>query len=168
VPDRSDADSVAHVIRDFRRCVGSFATGVTVVATQHEGRLAGMTLNSFTSVSLEPLLVCVSLAERTRTLDLIRDSGRYAVSILGADQQGVASEFARAGADFPEQLVTVDSEGHVVVNGALALLRCRLFDLVAAGDHHLAIGEVLDFEASIGQPLVFHRGAFGELTARAA
>ena len=66
----------------FRRCVGSFPTGVCVVVAEHEGRPAGMTLNSFTSVSLDPLLVLVSLAHGTRTLDTVRRAGRFAAGPL--------------------------------------------------------------------------------------
>ncbi|MGZ4431824.1 MAG: flavin reductase family protein, partial [Gaiellales bacterium] len=87
---------------DFRECVGAFATGVTVVTTQHLGAPAGMTLNSFTSVSLDPLLVLVSLAHNTRTLERIKSSGRYTVNILHRKQRDVALAFAKPGAPFPE------------------------------------------------------------------
>jgi flavin reductase (DIM6/NTAB) family NADH-FMN oxidoreductase RutF len=152
---------------DFRECVGAFATGVTVVTTQHLGAPAGMTLNSFTSVSLDPLLVLISLAHNTRTLERIKASGRYTVNILHRKQRDVALAFAKPGAPFPEGYTVQDPHGWVVVVHSLAILRCEVANLVPAGDHDLVIGEVLDFEGSGGQPLIFHRGAFGGLDADA-
>jgi flavin reductase (DIM6/NTAB) family NADH-FMN oxidoreductase RutF len=134
---------------DFRECVGAFATGVTVVTTNSHGRPAGMTLNSFTSVSLDPLLVLVSLAHGTRTLE------------------AVALAFAKPGAPFPEGYTVVDPHGFVAVRHALAILRCEVYGVHTAGDHDLVVGEVIDFEGSGGQPLIFHRGAFGGLDADA-
>lgn len=156
------ADARAHA-RAFRDCVGMFATGVTVVAVQHEGACAGMTLNSFTSVSLDPLIVCISLAHRTRTLELVRASGRFTVSILRAGQENVARAFAIPGAPFPHGYTSVDPDAHVRAAGALAVLRCSVHELVGAGDHDLMLGLVEGFEAEAGEPLVFHRGAFGAL-----
>ena len=81
---------------DFRECVGAFATGVTVVTTHAQGQPAGMTLNSFTSVSLDPLLVLVSLAHATRTLEAIKSSNRFTVNVLHRNQRDVALEIGRA------------------------------------------------------------------------
>src|SRR5919205_336297 len=85
----------------FRDCVGEFATGVTVVTAEHDGRPAGMTLNAFTSVSLQPLLVLVSLGHGSRTLETVRASGRLAVSVLHRHQREVAIAFASPGAPCP-------------------------------------------------------------------
>jgi flavin reductase (DIM6/NTAB) family NADH-FMN oxidoreductase RutF len=148
---------------DFRDVVGSFATGVTVVTTQAHGRPQGMTLNSFTSVSLDPLLVLVSLAHNTRTLDAIRVSRRYAVNVLHRRQRDVALAFAKPGSEFPEGHTVIDPHGYVVVVHSLAILRCEVHDIVTQGDHELVVGEVVDFEGSGGEPLIFHRGAFGGL-----
>ncbi|WP_320669772.1 flavin reductase family protein [Patulibacter defluvii] len=143
----------------YRRCVGAFATGVTVVTARADDERAGMTLNAFTSVSLDPLLVCVCLAHGTRTLDVVRRAGSFAVSVLEASQQDVALAFARPGSPFPGEHVE-EAGGQLPVAGALAVLRCELEQLVAAGDHDVAIGRVVDFESRDGAPLVFHQGAF--------
>jgi flavin reductase (DIM6/NTAB) family NADH-FMN oxidoreductase RutF len=145
--------------RAFRDCVGTFATGVTVVAVEHEGDRAGMTLNSFTSVSLDPLIVCVSLAHGTRTHELIGAAGRFTVSILRAGQEEVALAFAEPGSPFPHGLVGDDAR----VEGALAVLHCAVRDRFGAGDHDLVLGLVEGFDAAAGDPLVFHRGSFGAL-----
>jgi flavin reductase (DIM6/NTAB) family NADH-FMN oxidoreductase RutF len=139
---------------DFRDVVGAFATGVTVVTARFGQSQAGMTLNSFTSVSLDPLLVLVSLAHGTRTLEKVLQSKQFAVNILHRRQADVALAFAQRGTPFPE--------GHTVRH-SLAILRCDVRDVTSAGDHDLVIGEVIDFEGSGGEPLIFHRGAFGGL-----
>src|SRR5437762_6375811 len=109
---------------DFRECVGAFATGVTVVTTHAQGQPAGMTLNSFTSVSLDPLLVLVSLAHGTRTLEKVLQARQYAVNILHRRQADVALAFAEREIPFPDGHTVVDPAGFVVVRHSLAILRC--------------------------------------------
>lgn len=145
----------------FRGCVGEFATGVTVVTAEHEGVPAGMTLNSFTSVSLEPLLVLVSLANGSRTLHATRSSGRFAVNILGRAQTDVALDFSQLWAPFPVGHVERDREGFLAVIGAVAVLRCEMERIEDAGDHALVLGEVVSITHGGGEPLLFHRGRFG-------
>src|SRR3954453_17204978 len=100
-PRMRHAGAMSGVDREFREVVGAFATGVCVVTSEHHGHPAGMTLNSFTSVSLEPLLVLVSLAHGARTLEKATSSRRFAVNILHRRQQDVALDFAKRGAEFP-------------------------------------------------------------------
>jgi flavin reductase (DIM6/NTAB) family NADH-FMN oxidoreductase RutF len=149
--------------RAFRDCVGSFATGVTVITAADGETHAGMTLNSFTSVSLDPLLVLVSLAHGTRTLDAIAGARRFTVSVLDRWQSDVALAFAARGVPFPEHLVTVDGE-HLPVRGAAATIRCSVADLIPAGDHDLALGAVTGFTTRRAEPLVFYRGRLGGLS----
>jgi flavin reductase (DIM6/NTAB) family NADH-FMN oxidoreductase RutF len=148
---------------DFRDVVGAFATGVTVVTARYGESRAGMTLNSFTSVSLDPLMILVSLAHGTRTLDKIQQSNQFAVNVLHRRQREVALAFAKPGAPFPEGHTVLDPAGYVVVRHSLAILRCETAHIFTAGDHDLVVGEVTDFEGSGGEPLIFHRGAFGGL-----
>jgi len=152
-----------HETRAFRDTVGAFATGVTIVTAADHGQPQGMTLNSFTSVSLEPLLVLVSMAHDTRTLDAIKSSRKLAINILHRSQQEAALAFAKRGAEFPHEHAVLDPHGFYSVRHSLAIMRCELFDTVMAGDHELVIGEVVHFESSPGEPLIFHRGAFGGL-----
>ncbi|HEY3069210.1 MAG TPA: flavin reductase family protein [Gaiellaceae bacterium] len=149
------------LVSAFRGCVGEFATGVTVVTAEYEGLPAGMTLNSFTSVSLEPLLVLVSLGSGSRTLHATSASGRFAVSILSRGQRDVALDFSEAGAPFPAGHVARDREGFLPVSGAAAVLRCHVERIEPAGDHALVIGEVVSIAHGGGEPLIFHRGRFG-------
>ena len=105
---------------------GAFATGVTVVTSRVGDTFAGMTLNSFTSVSLDPLLVLVSLAHGTRTLEMVHRCDRFAVNVLHRRQRDVALAFAKPGAPFPDGHTVVDPAGYLVVMHALAILRCQV------------------------------------------
>jgi flavin reductase (DIM6/NTAB) family NADH-FMN oxidoreductase RutF len=160
MPEASRKPSEAMVMA-FRGCVGEFATGVTVVTAEHDGLAAGMTLNSFTSVSLEPLLVLVSLGNGSRTLGATRAGGRFAVSILERGQREVALEFSEPGAPFPAGHARRDHEGFLSVAGAAAVLRCHVERIEEAGDHALVLGEVVSIAHGGGEPLVFYRGRFG-------
>lgn len=151
------------LVSAFRGCVGEFATGVAVVTAEHEGMRAGMTLNAFTSVSLEPLLVLVSLGNGSRTLHATTASERFAVSILQRGQHEVALAFSEPGAPFPAGHVERDREGFLTVSGATAVLRCHVERIDPAGDHTLVLGEVVSIAHGGGEPLVFHRGRFGGL-----
>jgi flavin reductase (DIM6/NTAB) family NADH-FMN oxidoreductase RutF len=147
--------------RVFRDAVGEFATGVTVVCAEQDGRPAGMTLNAFTSVSLDPLLVLVSLGHGSRTLAAVHAGGRLSISVLHRDQQAVAIAFAERGAPFPTEHVVRTSDGFLVVAGAAATHHCTVHEIVRAGDHDLVIGEVVGMTHHGGEPLIFHRGRFG-------
>lgn len=154
-------DAKAVPAEAFRACVGEFATGVTVVLTEHDHEPAGMTLNSFTSISLEPPLVLISLEHGARTLAAVRASGRFAVSVLRNDQRDAALEFARAGGAFPANLVTSTFDGFLIVAGAVASHHCAVEQVVRAGDHDLVIGRVVGITHAGGEPLLFRRGRFG-------
>jgi flavin reductase (DIM6/NTAB) family NADH-FMN oxidoreductase RutF len=145
----------------FRACVGEFATGVTVVSGEHDGIRAGMTLNSFVSVSLDPLLVLVSLAHGTRTVQVVRESRRFAVSILHRAQGEAAIALATPGAPFAEEHMTTTPDGFVVVRGAAATQHCHVEQIFTAGDHDLVLGRVIGITHQGGEPLVFHKGRFG-------
>jgi flavin reductase (DIM6/NTAB) family NADH-FMN oxidoreductase RutF len=152
----------------FRSAVGEFATGVTVVIVEHEEHRGGMTLNSFTSVALEPPLVLVSLAHSTRTLDLVASAQRFSVSVLQRDQRELAIEFATAAAAFPMEHATRTYDGYVVVKGAASTMQCEVEHVVRAGDHDLVIGRVVGMTHAGGEPLLFQKGRFGGMVIDAA
>ncbi len=155
--------SIDSELRAFRDCVGEFASGVTVVTSEWQGQPAGMTLNSFASVSLHPLLILISLAHGARTLKAISKSGSFAVSVLHRNQQEIAAAFAERGAPFPAHLVVRDRQGFLSIPKAAATLWCNMNQVLTAGDHDLIIGSVIDFQHGGGEVLVFHRGRLGGL-----
>lgn len=152
----------------FRRVMGQFATGVTVVTTAVGSRLHGSTVNSFSSVSLAPLLVAVCLDRASRTLALISDSGVFAVNILSHVQQEWANRFAGRGEPVPDDFNGLDHRK--VVTGAPILLHtvgwldCRVTNRFEAGDHAIVLGEALACELGESlDPLVFYRGHYARV-----
>lgn len=162
VPARGEASSSAISAIEFRACVGEFATGVAVVTVATGEDAAGMTLNSFVSVSLDPLVILVSLAHDSRTLAALDHVSTFGVSFLRRSQREVALRFARRGAGFPHYLVE-ERDHCLFVRDALGQLACRIVSRVRAGDHDLVLGEVVALCHNGGEPLVFHRGRLGGL-----
>ena len=146
--------------------MGHFPTGVTVVTTVHDGRRHGMTANSVTSVSLEPVMILVCLMREARTHLAIRKAGRFAVNILGDDQEEVSRRFARPGQDHFEGLPVAEGpDGLPLIPGCLAYLTCTVHDVVAAGDHDIVLGNVehCELSANGGNPLLFFQGGYQRL-----
>lgn len=147
--------------RRLRTAMGRFPTGVTVVTTTVGDAVHGMTANGVLSVSLDPPLVLVSLG-RCRMAEVLPQSGRYGISVLAEDQEGLARHFAGLAA-LPEPPALTWAGGLPFVAGALATVGCRVVDLHPAGDHCLWIGQVDHLEHRDGRPLVFFAGQFGAL-----
>ncbi len=150
---------------ELRRVFGMFATGVTIVtARDPEGGYVGMTVNSFTSVSLDPPLVLWCLDRAAWSLPAFVGSGAYAVNVLAAGQEELSNRFARRGEDkFAGLEVTEGHGGAPLLPGCLAHLQCRLVDTHEAGDHLVLVGEVVEADASGGEPLLFFGGRYGRL-----
>jgi flavin reductase (DIM6/NTAB) family NADH-FMN oxidoreductase RutF len=152
--------------RHLRACLSRFVTGVAVVSYRAEGEARGLTVNSFTSVSLEPPLVLVSVA---RTARAAAHLGRvpFSVNVLGAAQLDLALHFAGLARDTAEVAwQSVDDELAPTLAGALATLRCRPWRSYGGGDHRLHLGQVVQAEVQgDGEPLLFDRGGFSDLGA---
>jgi flavin reductase (DIM6/NTAB) family NADH-FMN oxidoreductase RutF len=148
----------------MRSTLGRFCTGVTVVSTAStDGEIHAMTANAFTSVSLDPPLVLVSIDQRAHMDRLLPRTGRYGVSVLAADQERLALHFAgRPLAEHGELFEW--SAGAPFVRGAIAHVGCRLHDRHPAGDHTLYLGRVEHLASRAGTPLVFHQGYFGQVS----
>jgi flavin reductase (DIM6/NTAB) family NADH-FMN oxidoreductase RutF len=146
----------------FRSVMGHFATGVTVVTAADGDGPVGMTANAVCSLSLEPLLLLVAFDNASRTLPVVRETGRFGVNVLAAGQEPFARLFAAKTPErekFAEVPHTVH-EGIPVIEGALAWIGCRLERLVPAGDHTIGIGAVESAEAGTGEPLLWFRGKY--------
>ncbi len=154
---------------EFRRLMGRWATGVSVV-TAHEGQDdAGLTVNGFLSVSLAPPSVLVSLARDVDTLPVIARSGRFGVSLLAADQRALSERFARnepSEAKFRELAFHRAPGGTPLLDGTLGGLECQVAARWAVSDHILLVGEVDHQETGRdGLPLLFFRSAYSEAEA---
>jgi flavin reductase len=151
----------------YRTAMSRLATGVTVVTTHADGRHELMTANAVMSVSLQPTLLVVSVAETTRWLRAVLDRGRFVVNVLGHEHVDLArwcADHARHGR--PDHVLDHDAslspEGLLVLPGALAAIDCRVYDHHRAGDHRLIVGEVdrVDVRNDAGEPLVFFDHSF--------
>jgi flavin reductase len=154
----------------FRKAMGSFPTGVTVVTVAcGDGTMYGVTVNSFSSVSLDPMLVLVCLNETSRAVGLIERAGAFGVNVLSAGQQDVSSWFADR--HRPAGSVMFDGvplepgvTGCPFLAGAAASFDCRLRQSYSAGDHRIVLGEVVALvHRPQLEPLIFHAGAYKSL-----
>jgi flavin reductase (DIM6/NTAB) family NADH-FMN oxidoreductase RutF len=147
---------------EFRRTLGQFASGVTVVTTRDaEGRPLGLTVSSFCSVSLEPPLVLVCIDNRSESHDGFEASGVFGVSVLAEGQEEWSRRFAVGGAEKFEALsLDVGDHGVPLVPGALAHIECRVTATLPAGDHAIYVGEVLRLRAFPGRPLLYHASGY--------
>jgi flavin reductase (DIM6/NTAB) family NADH-FMN oxidoreductase RutF len=152
----------------YRAVIGHFATGVCVVTVQGPDGPVGMTVNAFTSVSLDPLLLLVCFDRGARTLPVVRASKRFGVNVLAEGQEPLAARFASKSTPEAEKFAGVAHrlhDGVPVLEGALAWLGCDLTELVEAGDHVIGIGAVHEAEAGQGEPLLWFRGGYGSFRA---
>ncbi len=153
----------------FRRLMGAFATGVTVITAQSQpGRVHGMTANSFTSVSLNPLLILICVAHNARLLTFIREQHRFGVNILKESQRSLSEYFAKPlpvpGAE--ESLgirYSWTSTGIPLLEDALGSLACKVVAEHLAGDHSIFIAEVESVELGEGQPLLYYHRQYRRL-----
>lgn len=150
----------------LRQACGLFVTGVTVITCDDEGVMVGTTVNSFTSVSLDPPLVLFCLHKQSRLRSVLSASSRFAVNLLSSTQESAAWSFAgRQSITAPRVPQHSSRTGHPVLTGALAFLVCTITTTVDAGDHIIVLGHVDEIGRSMTtrEPLVFYRGAMGPL-----
>lgn len=148
---------------DFRKAMGSFAAGVTVVTACHDGRLVGTTVSAFSSVSMDPPLVMVCLKRDSRTLAALIQAGTFCVNILAQDQGDLAYRFAKSGADDRFALTVVEAGvcGAPLLAGCVAAVECGLHAAHDGGDHEILVGRVLRVVTDETKtPLVYVRGGF--------
>lgn len=150
-------------LRAYRMALGSFATGVTVVACRDgDGEPRGFTANSFTSVSLSPPLVLVCIGETAASFGAFRETESFSINILAEHQRELSNLFASKRPDkFDHAPWRPGDTGAPVFTEALTSLECRTHQIVTAGDHIILIGEVVDMATlSQASPLVYFRGAY--------
>ena len=149
----------------FKLAMSHFASGVTVVTTTHGGKPYGLTVASFASLSLHPPLVVVCIEKNVRSHDAIAAAGKFAVNILSSAQADVSNRFASKSDDKFEGLTTITTpDGVPLIPGALCTIECRVHQQVPGGDHSIFIGEVLDIATSDGEPLVYYRSGYRQIT----
>ena len=144
---------------EFRHALGRFATGVSIVTTECDGQIHGMTANAFVSISLDPPLVLLSLDNRSHMHQILPKTGRYGVSVLAEGQESLSNHFAGRKVEDPDfKFITrMDTP---LLEGALAYFVTQVIDIHPAGDHTLYIAKVNHFECCEGRPLVYFAGRY--------
>jgi flavin reductase (DIM6/NTAB) family NADH-FMN oxidoreductase RutF len=151
----------------FRRTLGMFATGVTVITTQDGDQVHGMTANAFMSVSLRPPLIVISVDRRAKMHTLLHEGRRYGISVLADEQRALSDRFAGRTGEGTEEVEFDLVHDTPLVRGALAHLVARVARSYWGGDHSLFLGQVEYARYGEGQPLLFHGGRYEHLLERA-
>jgi flavin reductase (DIM6/NTAB) family NADH-FMN oxidoreductase RutF len=147
-------------VKDLRNCFGHFATGVNVITwNDDEGNRKGITINSFTSVSLDPPLALISIDKNTKAYHDLKNRP-FIINILSSDQETIARQFAGR----PQEGLVVDWEEDSAIGPILshtvATIECRPWEQYEGGDHLLFLGKVEDFSYNRNESLLFHKGKF--------
>ena len=156
-----EAGDPASDARAFRRCLGQFATGVTLVTARNGERLAGMAVNSFAAVSLTPPLVLWSLGSVANSMPIFSGNSHYVINVLGAEQAELAQRFARRTPNpFDDVEYALSRTGQPILKGASAWFECHNRSRYPEGDHVIFVGEVEQCAFAAQPPLIFHNGKF--------
>ena len=155
-PEHPVADTVA-----YRRALGAFATGVCVVTADSEAGPVGITINSFTSVSLNPRLVLWCLDERSDRWPIFAAAERFAVHVLPTSDRALASRFAKGVSVLEEGEFMRPEDGPPCLPEALARFECVAHDRIQMGDHLIIVGRVEAFTDAGGEALTYFRGRYG-------
>jgi flavin reductase (DIM6/NTAB) family NADH-FMN oxidoreductase RutF len=145
----------------FRDVMSTVCSQVTVITAAGPDRPHGTTVSAFTSLSLDPPMVLVSLDKTSELLSFIRATGRFGVNVMGREQSALAMAFARKGDQKFHGVRWTSAWGLPRLDGAPGWLACAVASLVFAGDHVIVLGDVLDADARLGEPLTYHSRAFG-------
>jgi flavin reductase (DIM6/NTAB) family NADH-FMN oxidoreductase RutF len=150
---------------EFRRALGHFASGVTVVTSRGQGgKPQGITVSAFTSVSLEPPLILVCIDKRASIHDQLVEGSHFAVSILAEDQELISRRFASKEEDrFDGVGFTEGVTGSPLLTGSVATIECRVAHTYPGGDHTIFVGEVEATGVTEGKPLLYFRSGYNEL-----
>jgi flavin reductase (DIM6/NTAB) family NADH-FMN oxidoreductase RutF len=150
---------------EFRRVLGHFATGVTIVTTRDtDGRATGLTVSAFCSVSLDPPQVLVCVDHKSQSYPALRDGAHFAVNFLGDGHEEVSRRFATTRLDKFEGVPhNFGKYGSPLIEGALAQLECRIVSRHVEGDHTILVGRVEEARNGAGDPLLYFRGKYRRL-----
>ena len=145
----------------FKLALSHFASGVTVVTTEHDGRPYGLTVASFASLSLRPPLVLVCIEKSVKSHEALSAARKFGVSILAEGQADISNRFASKTEEKFAGLQTRRGVlGVPLIEGALTTIECRTTDILAGGDHSIFVGEVVEIVAGEGNPLVYYRSGY--------
>lgn len=153
---------------DFKAALGAWAAGVTVITTKQDNMVYGITASSFSSLSMDPMLVLACVANSNRLAAMIQQSKRFAVSILAEGQEDISAAFAISGREPVEMFEDIGTiewrTGSPIIDGALAHLDCTLHEALPGGDHTIVVGRVVGAAANPDlKPLLYYRRGYRQL-----
>jgi flavin reductase (DIM6/NTAB) family NADH-FMN oxidoreductase RutF len=150
---------------DFRRACGRFATGVTIATVlDAQGAPHGLTVNSFSSVSLEPPLILICLGHAVTIIDAFRSATHFGINVLTENQRDLSDRFARRGLDrFDGIPWERGAHGVPLLPGVLAALELRIHQRIVSGDHDILVGLMVTSRVAEGSPLLYYASNYGQL-----
>lgn len=153
-------------VKELRNCFGKFATGITVItALAPDGTKLGLTVNSFSSLSLEPPMILWSLDKKSKNLDAMKGAPHFAVNVLASDQMDISNRFARTSDNKFDGIKLMPSKCNLpLLEGTVAHLECELIDMVEGGDHLIFIGKVEHFDVKDKKPLLYINGQYSTIS----
>ncbi len=147
----------------FRNVIGHFASGVSIITVNHKGIDYGITASAVSSLSLEPPMLLICVNQSTGTCHAISGEKSFAVNILTKSQKELGLQFARANTDkFSGVDFKYGELGNPILENTLAQLECRVVEEVTGGTHSVFLAEVVKANTTVGDPLVYYRGKFGQ------
>jgi flavin reductase (DIM6/NTAB) family NADH-FMN oxidoreductase RutF len=153
---------------ELRKAMRNWTTGITIVTASHEGVQHGMTVSSFTSLSLDPPLLSVSLYYTSRTYALVNAAGKFGITILAADQEEISNRFAGRIPDTEERFTGLETETLAsdipFIKGGLSFFECKVVQSLPTGTNNLFIGEIVAARAiEDGDPLLYFNQKYGKI-----
>jgi flavin reductase (DIM6/NTAB) family NADH-FMN oxidoreductase RutF len=163
--ERHPGHRAAVASREFRRACGRFATGVTIASVvDSEGVPHGLTVSSFTSVSLHPPLILICLGHEVSAIHYFRTATHFGINVLAEDQRALSERFARRGEDrFDGVAWQPGVTGVPLLPGVLAAIECAVHRIVPMGDHDILVGEMVHAQINDGEPLLYFGGSYRKL-----
>lgn len=154
----------------LRHAMRAWTTGVAVVTAQYDGQRYGMTVNSFTSISLDPPLISVALKRLTHTCELVEKSGEFSITILSSDQEDLSIRFAGKQPNVADRFAGVPTETLSIqaplITDGIAFFNCRVVQAIPVGENTLIVAEVIAARGEgEGDPLVYHNRVYWKLAA---
>ena len=149
----------------FKLAMSHFASGVTVVTTEHEGTLYGMTVASFASLSLNPPLVLICIEKSVKSHEAIAAAEKFGVSMLAQEQSEISNRFASKKVEdrFDGVSWSRGELGMPLLDGAICAIECRVHNQLPGGDHSIFVGEVVSVRTHEAKPLLYYRSGYREL-----
>jgi flavin reductase (DIM6/NTAB) family NADH-FMN oxidoreductase RutF len=163
--ERSVGRSTSVTSEEFRHACGRFATGVTVASVlDSQGAPHGLTVSSFTSVSLDPPLILICLGHAVSAIHHFRAATHFGINVLAENQRALSDRFARKGHDrFDGVPWQPGRTGVPLIPGVLAAIECAVHRIVPMGDHDILVGEMVHAQVGEGQPLLYFASAYRKL-----